>query len=85
MWCYLAIAFFDWEIDFFQQTMVGVYCILKAEKGNPHCLGKTIVKQAGKARKFFYNYLVQVKKVVIILKTFMRTFLIVLCYWDMKW
>ena len=28
MWCYLVIAFFDWKIDVFQQTVVRVYCIL---------------------------------------------------------
>ena len=28
MWCYLVIAFFDWKIGVFQQTVVTVYCIL---------------------------------------------------------
>ena len=29
MWCYLVIAFFDWKIGVFQQTLVRVYYILK--------------------------------------------------------
>ena len=29
MWCYLVIAFLDWKIGVFQQTVVRVYCILK--------------------------------------------------------
>ena len=28
MWRYLVIAFFDWKIGVFQQTLVTVYCIL---------------------------------------------------------
>ena len=29
IWCYLFIAFFDWKIVFFQQTVLRVYYILK--------------------------------------------------------
>ena len=29
IWCYLVIAFFDWKIGVFQQTVVRVYYILK--------------------------------------------------------
>ena len=34
MWCYLVIAFFNWKIGIFQQTLVRVYCILKAARVN---------------------------------------------------
>ena len=29
MWCYLVIDSFDWKIVLFQQTVIGVYYILK--------------------------------------------------------
>ena len=40
MWCYLVIAFFDWKISFFQQTVGRVYCIFKYFIG--HKRGKKV-------------------------------------------
>ena len=31
IWCYLVISCFDWKIGISQQTVVGVYCVFKAD------------------------------------------------------
>ena len=44
IWCYLVIAFFDWKIGVFQQTVLRVYCILKLIQNNFVCLMEKLVQ-----------------------------------------